>query len=119
MAALTLSVMSLTSFLMSNYNHFVQSYTQIKGLYGHTEIDDRTDINIDAQEAKFMIKDRLESRKEFSLKYWGWLFYGCLLALRCNCITRCCPRSLSYSSRIGKYEKFKIALQRLSIEHDI
>ena len=91
----------------------------VKSLYGHTMHNQLSDVTVDGQGAKEAMKDRLERRVEFSINFWGWLFYGVLMPSCCNCVKRCCSRSHNSKLRMAKYEKLNVALQRLSFEIDI
>ena len=91
----------------------------VKSLYGHTMHNQISDVIVDGLGAKEAMKDRLERRVEFSINFWGWLFYGVLMPSCCSCIRKCCTRSHNSKFRMAKYEKLNVALKRLSFEIDI
>ena len=104
---------------MYGYHHFVQKQAMIQTLYGHSDSNERADYTVSSQEATQAVMERLEQRKEFSISYCGWLFYAKLMANCCQCFKRCCSQSSSFKSHLAKYQRFEIALLRLSEEHDI
>ena len=53
------------------------------------------------------------------MSFIGWLFYGQIMTACCECLKRGCSRKPCFKNRLNKYEKFQIALDRLSKEHDI
>jgi len=53
-----------------------------------------------------------------SFNYFSFLMFG-LLVNFCCCLQGCCARSGYFRRSARRYNKFKLALERLALEHDI
>ena len=65
------------------------------------------------------MKERITKHETFEVNYWGWLVFSSFMGLCCDCFKRFCSRCRCCERRLAKYEKFEIALARLSEEQDI
>lgn len=107
---------------MSNYNEYTQNEAMLSSLYGESSATERAtsmrDVKSEQNYAVEAFQVYIKSRKELISNYFTYLFFG-LLVNCCCCITACCNRSGVIRRSARRYQKFKLALERLTLEQDI
>eukprot|EP00354_Favella_ehrenbergii_P009025 CAMPEP_0170465654 /NCGR_PEP_ID=MMETSP0123-20130129/9919_1 /TAXON_ID=182087 /ORGANISM="Favella ehrenbergii, Strain Fehren 1" /LENGTH=238 /DNA_ID=CAMNT_0010731609 /DNA_START=842 /DNA_END=1558 /DNA_ORIENTATION=+ len=111
------------------FSDFIANFgglAMIRKLYGETKESarSRSQMNhagdvIDEEAAKKAFEEHVKSRQEFSSNYLSYLFYTGFLNSICCCLQGLCLRNSYFETKINRYQKFEIALQRLTQEQDI
>ena len=124
MGGLFVSIIGTVNLILSGYQEFVQDKSMLKQLYAEerknlppVKIVDEQDSDKDYQDARIKEKfrDKLERRKDFHMKYLGYLliylvehlcccFMGC-----CRKPSRCCRKPSRCKRMIDSYKKFELA----------
>ena len=120
-SALALSVTSVASFVMSNYNKHTQNAAMLSSLYGESNSSERAhsvhEVKYGLAQAVDAFEVYVYSRKELLSSYCSYLCFG--LMVNCFCFACCCSRSPKMQQSARRYRKFKLALERLALEQDI
>ena len=117
MGGLFVSIIGTVSFILSGYQEFVQDKTMLKQLYAEERknlppemIYDEESSDKDDQDAhiKEKFRNKLERRKDFRMKYWGYLLIY-LVEQLCCCFMSCCRKPSRCKHLIDSYKKFELA----------
>ena len=116
---LALSVMKAASFIFTGWHRFMLNKEMLGTLYGQADSKDlpeRSKKPVDESEAKQAFKQTVESRQGFSISYMRYIL--AVISLNLMCCLKCCCRCTesSRAKRISEYEKFQIAVARLTHE---
>ena len=94
----------------------------LASLYGETSTTERTapshDVKFGLAYATQAFEAFIRGRRELVSNYCSFLTFG-LLVNYCCCFARCCNRSSKIRKSARRYQKFKLALERLALEQDI
>ena len=103
--------------MLSGYQEFVQDKTMLKQLYAEEKknlppvmLYDEQSSDKHDQDAhiKARFRDKLESRKDFLMKYWAYLLVY-LIENLCCCFMSCCRKPSRCKRMIDSYKKFELA----------
>ena len=120
-SGLALGINSALTFFMRNINIFENQRAMITELYnqqtGSKFATNQTPSQApSSKDAIKILSESIQSRQSFLASYFGKFFFNFLLDYCLCCFKRCLQKCYCYERRKVNYEKFDLALGRLSQE---
>ena len=105
--------------MLSWYQEHLKNEAMMNKLYGESDRTDRMEWSSDNNAyAKRAMKAYIKSRRELKNSFCSSILIQLVNNIFC-CFKKCCNRCTCFNIRAKRYNKFKLALDRLKAEQDI